>query len=68
MSYRTLRKRYMRMDHGNTVQFKLYDKDHRVMKKATKKATAWVMKQCLWHNWDALHFLATLAKTHNAHE
>ena len=40
MSYRTIRKRYQRMDHGNTVQFKLYDKDHRVMKKATKKATA----------------------------
>lgn len=62
MSYRTIRKQYQRMDHGNTVQFKLYDKDHRTMKKATKRATAKIMKQCVWRNWNALHYLAVAAK------
>lgn len=53
MSYRTIRKQYQRLDHGNTVLFKLYNKDHKVMKKATKRATAKLMKQCVWRRWDA---------------
>ena len=62
MSYRTIRKQYQRMDHGNTVLFKLYDKDNKVMKKATKRATAKLMKQCVWRRWNALHYLAEAAK------
>ena len=62
MSYRTIRKRYMRMDHGNTVLFKLYDKDHKVMWKATRRASAKLMKQCVWRRWNALHYLAEAAK------
>lgn len=68
MTYRRLRKQYQRLDHGNTVLFKLYDKDHKVMKKATKRATAKLMKQCVWRRWDALHYLAEAAKESSKHE
>lgn len=49
MSYRKIKKAFLRRFHC-TLGFKLYDNDHKLMKKNSKKASAYVMSKGLYYN------------------
>ena len=65
MSYRRLRKKYMHR-FGTTTYITLHDKAGKVMHSASKKATAFLLKECLRRGCDSLHLLVTELKAAKA--
>lgn len=69
MSYRRLRKRYIRR-YGSAVFITLRDKSGKVMRRASKRATAHFIKQCFRSRCDGLDLLTRRLEkiTHQEYE
>jgi hypothetical protein len=67
MNYRKLRKKYIRR-FGTVVSITLRDKSGKVMRRASKRATAHFLKQCLRSGCDGLELLTQRSERINHQE
>lgn len=66
-SYRKLRKIYLRK-FGYTFHYTLYEKEHQIMKKASKKVTAILMRMALSRGKSIVEIIGKEIKNSREHE